>query len=75
MSSTRTRVYLTRDQRRQIDGRARRERKTMAEVVRDAVDHYLAGDEATAEEALRTTFGRLPALETPPRDEWSRGGD
>jgi predicted DNA-binding protein len=72
MSSTRTQVYLTAEQRRRLDERGAREGRPMAALVRDAIDQYLAtAPEAT--EALDRTFGSLPGLEVPDRREWDRG--
>lgn len=72
MTSTRTQIYLTEEQRRRLDERGQREGRAMASLIREAVDRYL---EATpeAEEALDATFGSLPALEVPSRAEWDRG--
>jgi predicted DNA-binding protein len=38
MSATRTQVCFTEEQRRRLDARARREGKTLAALVREAVD-------------------------------------
>lgn len=73
MSSQRTQVYLTRDQRRKLDARARREDKTLASVIRDAVDAYTAEEPQEVEQAIASTFGALPNLEVPRRSEWDRG--
>jgi hypothetical protein len=77
MSATRTQVYLTVEQRAGLDARARVERKTMAHVIRDAVDTYLASDvgEAERDRLLADTFGACPGLaeRVPSRDEWDRG--
>jgi hypothetical protein len=74
MPATRTQIYLTQSQRRRLDERARRERKTLAHVIRDAVDAYLEQDSAPRRSAvLRATYGALPDLEVPPRAEWDRG--
>ncbi len=73
MAATRTQVYLTKEQRQQLDIRAKRERKTIAAVIRDAVDAYIASDQAVVAERkaiLDRTFGSIPDLEVPPRDEW-----
>lgn len=72
MSSTRTQVYLTDEQRARIDRAAATEGVTMAEVIRRAVDEYL-DDEADASEALASTFGAAPQAEVPSRDSWQRG--
>jgi len=73
MAATRTQIYLTEQQRARLDALGRREGKALAELVRDAVDEYLEHAAPDAEEALGATFGALPALEVPPRDEWDRG--
>lgn len=72
MSSTRTQIYLTDDQRHRIDRIAEAKGLTMAEVVRRAVDDYLA-DEPDAELALGATFGQAPEAQVPSRDDWQRG--
>ncbi len=71
MSATRTQIYLTEDQRRQIDEIAQAEGVTMAEVIRRALDVYLAADRDPAP-ALAATFGADPSAEAPSRDEWDR---
>jgi Arc/MetJ-type ribon-helix-helix transcriptional regulator len=79
-ASTRTQVYLTAEQRRQIDELRARDGRTLAEVVRAALDEYLEthGREAAERERAETqrvldeTFGSMPDLEVPPREEWDR---
>lgn len=71
MAATRTQIYLTREQRRQLDERGRRENRKLAELVRDAVDLYLAAT-PDRDAALASTFGTLPDLTVPNRDEWDR---
>jgi predicted DNA-binding protein len=73
MAATRTQIYLTKKQRRELDARRKREGKTLAAVVRDAVDAYIARDRVTAADIQATldrTFGSIPDLEVPSRDEW-----
>jgi hypothetical protein len=72
MSATRTQIYLTQAQRQRIDEIARADGVTMAEVIRRALDSYLAqeGDVATA---LVATFGIDPEATGSDRDEWDRG--
>jgi hypothetical protein len=41
-------------------------------MIREAVDTYLAEDEPDVGAALDESFGTLPDLEVPPRDEWDR---
>ena len=72
MSSTRTQVYLTEEQRRKVDQLADAEGVTMAVIIRRALDEYLT-DDADASTALAATFGAAPDAEAPSRDEWQRG--
>jgi hypothetical protein len=72
MAARRTQIYLTADQRKRLDERRRRERRTLAELVREAVDAYLADRSVDPATALNSTFGALPKLEVPSRDEWER---
>ncbi len=46
--------------------------KKMAEMVREAVDAYLAEPHADLEYVLDATFGSTPKLDVPSRDEWDR---
>lgn len=75
MSSIRTQIYLTRTQREQLDELRRREKKSLAEVIREAVDAYLQGshNDADVDRMLEESFGSIPDLEVPSRDEWDRG--
>lgn len=73
MPATRTQVYLTADQRRRIDEVARTEGLTLAEVVRRAVDAYLADTYVDVDTALAATFGADPHAAAPDRSEWDRG--
>jgi hypothetical protein len=73
MPSTRTQIYLTKTQRRELDVRRKREGKTLAAVVRDAVDAYIADDRAAGADRqaiLDRTFGIAPDFTVPSRDEW-----
>jgi predicted DNA-binding protein len=72
MSATRTQVYLTEEQRRLLDERGRHEDRSLASLVREAIDAYLAATPDPAV-ALESTYGTLPDLEVPARDEWTRG--
>jgi hypothetical protein len=47
----------------------------MARMIREAVDAYLADDKPEVQAALDDTFGTLPELEVPRRDEWERDAD
>jgi predicted DNA-binding protein len=72
MPMTRTQVYLPENLRARIDDRARAEGKTMAEVIRDAVEQYVPAVE-DADVALDATFGAVRSVSVPSRDEWHRG--
>lgn len=73
MSAVRTQVYLTPEQRERID-RLRADRGlSLAEVVREALDAYLDAV-PDPEEGLASTFGALPNIVTPSRDEWDTRG-
>lgn len=73
MSAVRTQVYLTEEQRTQIDAMAVGEGVTMAEIIRRALDEYLARERPDPAPALHATFGAAPAAAVPDRDEWDRG--
>ena len=70
MAATRTQVYLTAAQRKQLDAIARREGRPLAELIREAVDAYLTGTPPEPEQALGATFGIAPDFQVPSRDEW-----
>lgn len=72
MAGTRTQIYLTDRQRRRLEARQRRDGKSMAAVIRDAIDAYLTEPPVDLESALSETFGALPELAVPSRDEWAR---
>jgi len=72
MASTRTQVYLRADQRKRLDELSRRQQRSLAELVREAVDAYLAGAPPVTGAALDATFGSIPDLVVPSRDEWDR---
>ena len=73
MSATRTQVYLTEEQRQGIDKITDTEGISMAELIRRALDHYLAEHHSDADAALASTFGAAPGVAPPDRDEWLRG--
>ena len=72
MAARRTQIYLTAEQRKRLDERRRRERRTLAELVRQAIDAYLADRSLDPATALNDTFGTLPRLGVPSRDELDR---
>jgi hypothetical protein len=69
--AVRTQIYLTPGQREKLSERAKRQGRTMADVIREAVDDYLA--RGTVDDILERTFGMSPEFEVPPRSEWDRG--
>jgi hypothetical protein len=69
----RTQIYLTARQRRRLDEIAAGRKVAMAAVIRDAVDAYLDGSAGDISAALAESFGSLPDLVVPSRDEWDRG--
>jgi hypothetical protein len=73
MAATRTQIYLTLRQRRTLDEIRRRDGRSLAEVVREAVDQYLERSGESMHAALDATYGTMPDLEVPSRDEWDRG--
>ncbi len=73
MAATRTQVYFTPEQRRQLDTLAERTGKTLAELVREAVDAYVAQAPSDLDAALDEAFGVSPNLDVPSREEWDRG--
>jgi len=73
MAATRTQIYLTGEQRERLDELGRRQGKTLAALVREAVDSYLEEADPDLERRLAETFGVAPDLEVPSRDEWDRG--
>jgi hypothetical protein len=74
MAATRTQIYLTEEQRERLDERARREGKSLAQVIREAVDIHVAKSSRERTQAvLDATYGSMPDLEVPSRDEWDRG--
>jgi predicted transcriptional regulator len=65
----RTQIYLSDEQRARIDELGERRHLSLAEIVRRALDAYLADDD------LDATFGVTRGLRdaVPSRDEWARG--
>lgn len=79
-SATRTQVYLTAEQRRQIEELRAADGRTLAEVIRTALDEYLATHGRAAKEKWHTetqrvldeTFGIAPDFPYPDRNEPDR---
>lgn len=73
MSATRTQIYLTQEQREALDERSAREGRSLAELIREAVDAYLAhGDARAVNEVLDRTYGACPDLDVDERESWNR---
>lgn len=81
MAATRTQVYLTDEQRRQIEELRARDGRTLAEVIRAALDEYLEThgqvarerERAETQRILDETFGIAPDFPYPDRSDWDRG--
>jgi predicted DNA-binding protein len=72
MAARRTQIYLTAEQRKRLDERRRHDGRPLAALIREALDVYLADRRSDAGPALDATFGALPDLKVPSRDEWDR---
>jgi Arc/MetJ-type ribon-helix-helix transcriptional regulator len=80
-ASTRTQVYLTQEQRDRIEELRAHDGRSLAEVIRTALDEYLATHGREAEQAQREkrrrvldeTFGIAPDFPYPDRSDWDRG--
>lgn len=72
MPAVRTQIYLPDELRERVDRVASSSGLTMAEVIRRALNAYLA-EEPDPTTALSATFGAAPEVSVPPRDEWHRG--
>ena len=67
-------MYLTQQQRARIDALRKADGRTMAQIVREALDRYLKEEETPDLQAvLDATFGSCPDFVVPSRDEWDRG--
>ena len=73
MASERTQIYLTAELRSRLRTAMARDGKSMAQVVREALETYLEPESPDPKEALASTFGSMPELSVPSRDEWDRG--
>lgn len=79
-AATRTQVYLTQEQRDRIEELRAHDGRTLAEVIRTALDEYLTthGRDAAEKERAETqrvldeTFGTAPDFPYPNRDEPDR---
>jgi hypothetical protein len=73
MVATRTQIYLSEEQRRSLDEIIAREERSLADVVREAIDTYLARRHPEPNRVFDETFAVCPDLEVPDRIEWERG--
>lgn len=71
MSATRTQIYLRSSQRRRLDEIAGSRGSSLASVVREAVELYIAQAPIDPTAALESTFGAEPDAQFPERDEWA----
>ena len=70
MSATRTQIYLRPSQRRRLDEIAGSRGASLASVVREAVEMYIAQAPVDATTALDSTFGAAPEAPFPKRGDW-----
>lgn len=73
MAAIRTQIYLTPELRAKLDDAVRRQDKSLAQIVREALDAYLRSEAPDREATLTSTFGSMPDLSIPSRAEWERG--
>lgn len=70
MSATRTQIYLRSSQRRRLDEIAGSRGASLASVVREAVELYIAQAPVDPTTALESTFGAAPEAQIPEREDW-----
>lgn len=70
MATVRTQIYMTRDQRWQLDRLADREGVSLAELIREAVDEYLQARSPDVDAALADCFGAVANATAAQRREW-----
>lgn len=70
MAALRTQIYLSERQREALDALRHSRGATLAELIRVAVDEYLASERLDATTALDATFGAVPDAAVPARAEW-----
>lgn len=75
MAALRTQIYLTKEQREQLDRIALSEGASLAELIRGAVDEYLQGRPSDVITALAESFGAIPDARAPSRSEWRQRED
>ena len=75
MPATRTQIYLQPSQRRRLDEIAGSRGSSLASVVREAVELYIAQAPIDPTTALRNTFGAAPQARFQERDDWQTRSD
>ena len=75
MPATRTQIYLRSSQRRRLDDIAGSRGTSLAAVVREAVELYIAQAPVDPTTALESTFGAAPDAQSPARDDWETRTD
>ena len=68
-------MYLQPYQRQRLDEIAGSRGLSLASVVREAVDLYIAEAPVDPTTALKSTFGAAPEVRVPGRDEWAARSD
>ena len=71
MPATRTQVYLQPHQRQRLDEIAGSRGLSLASVIREAIDLYIANTPVDPTTALESTFGAAPEAQVPGRDDWA----
>ena len=71
MPATRTQVRLQLHQRQRLDEAAGSRGLSLASVVREAVDRYIAEAPVDPTTAIKSTFGAAPEARVPGRDDWA----
>lgn len=71
----RTQIYLDEDQDSKLGRRAAAAGVTKSALIRMAIDRFLSRDPSPTDLAavLNDTYGALPGITAPDRDEWDRG--
>ncbi len=70
MAALRTQIYLTQEQRRELDSLAEREGASLAELIREAVDEYLQARPPDIDAVLAESFGAAADATAAARSEW-----
>ena len=73
MGARRIQITLTPEQRRRLDELVHEQGTSLAGLIRQAVDQFLAEPDPDPTLALESTCATMPELEVPDRDEWDRG--